>query len=174
MRLEHLLNQYNDRVMGPNWYPFVGYMDSIFTELGASTTREADNRELASAQERLQYGYLENVERTLFQRLIAAELLSLLSINVLALERSVTALLERDREEEGIVAASLSAHLMFTLEFSANIGEPVRDARVRDFAQRARSLQGHQRDSFSAASGSTVSNCSKSAIDQDNTRYATR
>lgn len=119
MKLQHLIDQYNDRVVGPDWYPFIGYLDSIYSELRKKSTLETDRRELMDAQEKLQYGYMGNRERPLFQRLIAAELLSQLAIDIPALDRSVSDLLERALQEQAddyLVAASLSAHLMLDMD----------------------------------------------------------
>ena len=126
MKLQHLLDQYNDRVVGPDWFPFVGYLDSIYAELMKESTLEADERELMVAQDKLQYEYLEDREskRTLFQRLIAAELLGQLAIDIPALERSLTFLVERasrPQADDYIVAASLSAHLMLDTGSRAKI-----------------------------------------------------
>lgn len=140
MRLEHLLNQYNDRVAGPHWYPFVGFVDLIHSELGESTTSVKDNRELTSAQEKLQYGYLENVGSNLFQRLVAAELLGLLTIDIALLERSIASLLRSEREDDDQVVAALVAHLMFAIEFPSLISRAVREGRRSGFIQRTQDL----------------------------------
>lgn len=124
MKLQQLIGQYNDRVVGPDWYPFVGYMDSIYAELNQKSTIEADRHELLGAQEKLQYGYLIDRDRTLFQRLIAAELLSQLAIDMSVLEQGVSILLDSAQQEQNddyLVAASLAAHLVHAIDTQPKI-----------------------------------------------------
>lgn len=141
MNLQKFLNEFGERVAGPEWFPFVGFVDSIHAELDTMTPSDEDRRQLMIAQESLQYGYLENRQRDLFSRLIAAELLVLLVIDLLRLEDSVTRLLERaqaPQDDDYIVASSLAGHLISAVGTSTV--DVVVGRRNREIASRMFSL----------------------------------
>lgn len=124
MNLKYLLDQYDIRVGGPEWFPFVGFIDSFQAELHGVSDSNADRNELLNAQEILLYKYLVNREHKLFPRLIAAELLSLLAIDERALGRVIRDMLERTQQrsdDDYFVVASLAAHLMSTIDEPTNL-----------------------------------------------------
>jgi hypothetical protein len=141
MNLENLLNQYNDRVAGTQWFPFVGFIESFHAELDTVSSSDADRRQLEIARERLQFQYLLNRDMHLFPRLIAAELLSLLIVDIRQLESAFTSLLERtqQRDHDKVVAISLSAHLMASTSTTTDI-DTVLGPRNRDLVHQFFSL----------------------------------
>ncbi len=114
MELQSLLARYEERVQGPNWLPFAGYVDEFLAELATAVSIEVDQKVLGEAQRVLQADYLENRNRPLFQRLVAAELIAV-AVTFPKRLRSVVDLLDREGQvtpDDVSVVASLSAHLL--------------------------------------------------------------
>ena len=126
MNLRIYLDQFDEQLARADWYSFVGFIDSIHAELTTLSPSTADRQELLSAQEILLYRYIEDSNRQLFPRLIAAELIALLGIDLDSISRMATRLLGRTRnlgDSNFIVVSSLSAHLLGALETPSRVDQ---------------------------------------------------
>lgn len=126
MNLQPLLAEFDSRTSGPLWYPVAGYVDEIYSELGAASNTAEDRSKLLDAQHLLQERCFGEASRTLFPRLIASELLALVAIDPGDLHNAISRFMERNgfSEDDQAVAMSLAAHLMLDPRSDSIIDTP--------------------------------------------------